>query len=169
MTPIIIGALERLISVVGRSVALLVPIMAVIVLLVVIMRYAFDLGSIALQESVMYMHSAFFMLGLAYALQTDSHVRVDIIYSRLSDSTKRWINLCGHALFLIPLAIVLIVYSWDYVVASWRVQEGSPEVGGVPAIYLLKSIIPISACLLILQALCEITRLTLDHVRPNGD
>lgn len=164
-----IATLERVTAWVGKLVAYLVFFMAAIVLIVVVMRYALDIGSIALQESVLYMHGMFFMLGLAYTLQTDRHVRVDIIYSRLSPEAKRWINLCGHAFFLIPFAVVLIVYSWDYVAASWRVRESSPEVGGIPAIYLLKSLIPVSAGLLILQALCEIAHLLLDRLRGRAD
>ncbi|MCY4094514.1 MAG: TRAP transporter small permease subunit [Gammaproteobacteria bacterium] len=143
----------------GKSVAMLVLFMAVLTLVIVVLRYVFDIGSIALQESVLYMHATLIMLGLSYALQTDSHVRVDIVYARLKPNVKRLINLGGHALFLIPFAILLIVYSWDYVLASWRVQESSPEVGGIPGIYLLKSLIPLSATLLILQSLCEIARL----------
>ena len=155
----IIEPIERANAILGKSVALLALLMAVLTLIIVILRYVFDMGSIALQESVLYMHATLIMLGLSYALQTDSHVRVDIIYTRLRPNTKRMINLLGHALFLIPFAILLIVYSWDYVLASWRVQESSPEVGGIPGIYLLKSLIPISATLLILQSLCEIVRM----------
>lgn len=163
-----ISALERVTDIIGRAVATLVPIMAIVTLIIVIMRYAFDMGSIALQESVLYMHGTFFMLGLAYALQTDSHVRVDIVYSRMPPHVKRWVNLCGHVFFLIPLAVVLIAYSWDYVFASWRVRESSPEVGGIPGIYLLKSLIPVSSALLIMQALCEITRMLLEF-RKSAD
>ncbi len=149
---------ERVNELLGKSIAILALFMAVLTLLIVVLRYAFDIGSIALQESVLYMHGALIMLGLAYALQTGSHVRVDIVYTRLRPNIKRLINLCGHAFFLIPFAVLLIVYSWDYVIASWRVQESSPEVGGIPGIYLLKSLIPLSATLLILQSLCEIAR-----------
>ena len=153
---------ERVNEVLGKSVAVLALFMALLTLLIVILRYAFDIGSIALQESVLYMHGALIMLGLAYALQTGSHVRVDIVYTRLRPNIKRTINLCGHAFFLIPFAVLLIVYSWDYVLASWRVQESSPEVGGIPGIYLLKSLIPLSAILLILQSLCDIVRLLIE-------
>lgn len=136
--------------------------MAILTFVIVVLRYVFDIGSIALQESVLYMHATLIMLGLAYALQTDSHVRVDIIYTRLRPNVKRLINLAGHTLFLIPFAVLLIAYSWDYVLASWRVQESSPEVGGIPGIYLLKTLIPVAAVLLILQSLCECARLFLE-------
>lgn len=155
----LVAGLEHTIAWLGRMVATLVLFMAVITLIVVILRYAFDIGSIALQESVLYMHGLLMMLGLAYALQTNSHVRVDIVYSRFRPAVQHWINLGGHLLFLIPFGLVLIVTSWDYVAASWRVRESSPEVGGIPGIYILKSLIPIAAGLLIVQALCEIVRM----------
>ena len=154
----VVRFVERANELLGKSVAMLVLFMAVLTLVIVVLRYVFDIGSIALQESVLYMHATLIMLGLSHALQTDSHVRVDIVYTRFQPNVKRLINLGGHALFLIPFAILLIVYSWDYVLASWRVQESSPEVGGIPGIYLLKSLIPLSAALLILQSLCEIAR-----------
>lgn len=157
----VVRLIERINELLGKSVALLVLFMAVLTLLIVVLRYVFDIGSIALQESVLYMHATLIMLGLSYALQTDSHVRVDIIYTRLRPNVKRLINIGGHAIFLIPFAVLLIVYSWDYVLASWRVQESSPEVGGIPGIYLLKTLIPLSAALLIAQSLCEIARLLL--------
>ena len=153
---------ERIVKWIGQTVSYLVLLMAVGTFVIVVLRYAFDIGSIALQESVLYMHAAFVMLGLAYALQTDDHVRVDIIYSRLRPKLKRLITFGGHALFLIPFAVLLILYSWDYVIASWRVKESSPEVGGIPGIYLLKSLIPLAAVLVILQSLSEMTRLVLN-------
>ena len=140
---------------IGQAVAYLALVMALITLTIVILRYGFSIGSIALQESVMYMHAVLFMLGLGYTMQSDGHVRVDILYSRTSPNTQRWINLAGHLLFLMPLAVLLIVYSWDFVLASWRVREASPEVGGIPGIFLLKSLIPISAALLLLEAVIE--------------
>lgn len=159
---LVVSFLERFINWLGRTVATLAIFMALITLIVVILRYIFDIGSIALQESVLYMHGLLIMLGLAYALQTDSHVRVDIVYSRLKPSVQRWVNLAGHTFFLIPFALVLIFTSWDYVVASWRVRESSPEVGGIPGIYILKSLIPLAAVLLIVQALCEMVKLLIE-------
>ena len=163
-----VQTVERMIEILGHGVAYLGLFMALITVVIVILRYGFDVGSIALQESVLYMHGTLFMIGLAYAMQSDGHVRVDIIYSRLSASRQRWINVFGHLLFLIPLAIIMIVYSWDYVVASWRVQESSPDVGGMPGIFLLKSLIPLSACLIILQALCQLTKLFVELRQEHG-
>ncbi|MFV2090932.1 MAG: TRAP transporter small permease subunit [Pseudomonadales bacterium] len=135
---------------------------------IVVLRYGFDLGAIALQESVLYMHATSFMLGIAYTLKHDEHVRIDIFYSRLSDNGKTFVNLSGHILFLLPCALTFGVLSLNYVSASWRILEGSPEIGGIPAVFLLKSLIPLMALTLIAQGLAEIGRavLTLKAALP---
>ena len=142
----------------GRAIAWLTFAMMAMTVVVVVLRYGFDIGAIVLQESVVYMHGLAFMLGIAYTLKTDDHVRVDIIYSRLGARARRRINLFGHVVFLIPVCLVVLVSSLEYVVASWRVLERSPEVGGIPAVYLLKSLIPLMALALLLQGIAEIIR-----------
>lgn len=132
--------------------------MAAVTVVVVITRYLLDESAIILQESVIYMHALSFMLGIAYTLKSNDHVRVDIIYSRLSVRARLWIDLCGHCLFLLPFTLVIFYYSTPYVVASWRVLEGSSEVGGIPGIFLLKSVILVMATTLLLQTLAEIFR-----------
>lgn len=127
-------------------------------LAVVVLRYAFDVGSIRLQESVLYMHGIAFMLGIPYALKEDVHVRVDLVYGRLGPRPRALVNLLGHLLFLVPVAVAIIVYSASYVSRSWRILEGSPEVGGIPGIFLLKTLIPVTAALLLVQGLAEIVR-----------
>lgn len=151
--------LDALTELIGRALAWLLPIMVVITIIVVLLRYVFDTGTIALQEAVMYLHGSLFMLGLGYTLKQDGHVRVDVFAQRLGPQVRAWIDLCGHLLFLLPLCALIAWYSWDYVVASWRVREASPDSGGLPFIYLLKSLLPLSAALLALQALAEIARL----------
>lgn len=132
--------------------------MVAVTLLVVILRYAFGQGSIALQESIMYMHGLVFMLGIPYALKEDAHVRVDLVYARLSPRGRAWVDLIGHLFALLPVAAVMFLYSQNYVAAAWRIHEGSPEVGGLPGIFLLKTLIPATAVLLALQGLAGITR-----------
>jgi TRAP-type mannitol/chloroaromatic compound transport system permease small subunit len=126
--------------------------------LVVVLRYALDRGAIVLQESVLYLHGITFMLGIPYALKHGAHVRVDLIYSRLGIRGRAVIDLLGHVLFLIPVCIAIIVFSHTYVMNAWRILERSPEVGGLPAVFLLKTLIPLMAALLLLQGLAEITR-----------
>ena len=93
---------------IGRSVAWLVLGMMIVTGVVVVLRYGFSIGSIALQESVMYLHGVVFMLGIPYALKHDAHVRVDVIYGRLSPRRKDVINLLGHLLFLLKTLIPVL-------------------------------------------------------------
>ena len=132
--------------------------MVAVTLLIVVLRYALDQGSIVLQESVLYMHGTVFMLGIPYALKNDAHVRVDLVYSRLGPRGRACIDLLGHVLFLMPVCGALFIYSRPYVASSWRILEGSSEVGGIPAVFLLKTLIPLAAVLLLLQGTSEIVR-----------
>lgn len=142
-------------SATGRFVAwLLIPMLLLAVGLVVA-RYAFGLGSIALQESVLWMHASIFMLGSAWTLQQGKHVRVDVLSARASLRTRAWIELLGCVFLLLPFCAFMLWISLDYVAASWQLGESSREPGGLPALYLLKALIPASAILLLLQGLSE--------------
>ena len=151
-------AVERLASLldalakrIGRLVSWLTLGMVLATVTVVVMRYAAGVGLIWLQESVNWMHSLVFMLGAAYTLKADEHVRVDILYRGMSERRKAIVNLAGTILFLMPLCAFLLVESWQYVATSWRIAERSREAGGLPMIYLLKTVIPVMAVLLALQ------------------
>jgi len=132
--------------------------MALITVVVVVLRYGFDVGAIAAQESVIYLHATAFMLGIAYTFKHDEHVRVDIFYSRFSSRGRARVDLLGHIFFLLPLTATVFWLSIPYVTASWRILEGSSEVGGVPGIFLLKTLIPVMAALLFLQGSAESLR-----------
>jgi TRAP-type mannitol/chloroaromatic compound transport system permease small subunit len=132
--------------------------MVLVTFAVVVLRYAFDIGSIALQESVTYMHAVLFMLGIAYTLGRNGHVRVDILYERLSRRGRARVDLIGTLLLLIPVCMLIIWLGWAYVAESWRVQEASRETGGLPAVYLLKSLILIMPILLLAQGLSNAVR-----------
>ena len=120
---------------------------------VVVFRYGFtELYSIALQESAMYFHAMIFMLGAAYTFKHDAHVRVDIFYQNFSPAKQAWVNIMGGLFLLIPLCIFILWVSTDYVLASWKNLEGSREAGGLPLVFLLKSLIPLFASALLLQA-----------------
>ena len=153
-----VDALEGLVDAAGRGAAWLNLAMVAVVCVVVALRYLFDTGAIFLQESVVYLHGAGFLIGLSYALRHDAHVRVDVLYSRFAPPTRAWVELLGHALFLLPLAVAIVVLSWGYVADSWAVLEGSQEVGGVPAVFLLKTLLPLSALLVLLQAVAQCAR-----------
>ncbi|MGB5278215.1 MAG: TRAP transporter small permease subunit [Gammaproteobacteria bacterium] len=154
----LINTIERFIDWSGRTVSWLTLFMVLVTFIVVVLRYVFDIGWIALQESITYMHALVFLVGAAWAMQQQAHVRVDIFYSRFSARTRAWIDLLGSLLFLLPVMVFIAWISWAYVVDSWGVLEGSREAGGLPAVFLLKSLILVLAALLILQALVQVAR-----------
>jgi TRAP-type mannitol/chloroaromatic compound transport system permease small subunit len=116
-----------------------------------------NLSSNAYIELQWYMFSLVFLLGAAYTLRRNAHVRVDVIYGRLSARARAWTDLVGTIVFLIPFCILAIVFSWPSVRNSWAVLEGSPDPGGLPR-YPLKSMILVSFALLLLQGVAEILR-----------
>ena len=132
--------------------------MALITTTVVILRYGFSTGAIALQESITYLHGSLFMLGVAYALYSGAHVRVDIFYRDFTARQKAWVNALGGLVFLLPLCVVVVVLSWGYVADSWAVRESSPEPGGIPFLYLLKSLLPLMAINLAIAGCADILR-----------
>lgn len=132
--------------------------MMLFTVLVVILRYGFDIGSIALQEAIIYCHAFAFLVGAAYTLQQDEHVRVDIFYRRFSSIQKAWVNAIGTLIFLLPVCIFLLILSWNMFANAWNIREGSPDPGGLPFVYLLKGLIPLSMLLLIVQALISFAR-----------
>ena len=154
----LLDKLDHFIEQVARGVRWLALAMVLITLVVVILRYVFNLGAIPLQESVTYLHGILFLLGIPYGLRQGTHVRVDILYARRLAPWQPHINLTGHLIFLLPLGIFLVTTTWSYAAASWRVLEGSPEVGGLPAIFLLKSLLPVFGVLLITQGMVEIRK-----------
>ena len=141
----------RFIRLIGSAVAWLALAMVLVTFTVVVCRYAFNLGWIWLQDSIVYLHACVFMLAAAWALQRDEHVRVDIFYRGKSDLHQSWVNLLGTLIFLLPFCVFLIYISWNYVTTSWAIQEGSREASGLPWVYVLKSLILIMPALLILQ------------------
>ena len=154
----LIDSFERFIDWSGRTVSWLTLLMVIVTFIIVVLRYVFDIGWIALQESVTYMHAMVFLVGASWTLQQEAHVRVDIFYSRFSPRTKAWVDLGGSLLLLLPVMAFVAWISWTYVLDSWGVFEGSREAGGLPAVFLLKSLILVMAVMLILQALVQIAR-----------
>jgi TRAP-type mannitol/chloroaromatic compound transport system permease small subunit len=147
---------------VGRAVAWLTLVMTLLAFSIVVLRYGFNLGWIWLQESVTYLHATVFMLAAAWAWQTDDHVRVDIFYRKASPRNKSIVNLAGTLLFLLPLCVFLIYVGWDYVAASWSTREASREAGGLPLVWLLKTLIMALPVLLLLQSLVTVRQCLAD-------
>ncbi len=153
-----ITAIESFIDWSGRTVSWLSLFLVLITFIVVVLRYVFDIGSIALQETTTYLHATIFLVGMAYAMQQNAHVRVDIFYTRFSKQTKAWIDLFGALFLLLPFMLFITWISWQYIIASWAVLEGSREAGGLPGVFLLKSLILVMTLLLSLQAFTQIAR-----------
>ncbi len=152
----------------GRALAWLVLAMALTTTVVVVLRYGFNTGSIPLQESITYMHACLFMLGGAYALQSGAHVRVDIFYRNFSPRAKAWVNALGGVVFLLPLCVFIFGASWQFVAESWAIHEISSEADGLPAVFLLKSLIPLMALNLLLQGFAETLRAVLKLTAAEG-
>lgn len=150
-----VACIDAVNNAIGRGVAWLTVGMVLGYCLVVLLRYAFGVGSIALQESVTYMHALVFMLGAAYTLHADGHVRVDIFYSKWSAARRNLVNLMGSLLLLLPFSLFLLIASWGYVADAWARGEGSVEAGGLPIVYLLKTVILLMAGQLTCAALAR--------------
>ncbi|MFP4271733.1 MAG: TRAP transporter small permease subunit [Halothiobacillaceae bacterium] len=143
---------------IGRAAGVLALAMAVAMLAVVVLRYLFSMSFPWLSESVLYLHGLVFMLGIAYTLRHGGHVRVDVIQRQRSQRTRAWIEITGTVLFLWPVAIFLLVMNLPYVEAAWRIHEGAREPGGIPYLYLLKTLLIVMPILLMLQGLAELLR-----------
>lgn len=152
--------LDSLNAVVGRAAAWLTLFMVLVTFTVVVLRYAFGIGFIWLQESVTFMHAAVFMLAAAWTLGRDDHVRVDVVYRRLSTHRRAWVDIAGTLLFLLPFCAFLLWTSLDYVQNSFAIREMSRESGGLryPWPPLFKALMPAMALLLALQALALLGR-----------
>jgi len=142
----------RLVAWLGRAVAWLTLLMTLLIFGVVVLRYGLNLGWIWLQETVTYLHALIFMVAAAWAFQTDDHVRVDIFYRERSARYRDAVNLAGTLVFLVPFSVFLLFIAWDYVAASWATREASGEAGGLPLVWVLKTLILVLPALLLLQS-----------------
>lgn len=152
--------LDRISTFLGKASAWLTLFMVLVTFIVVVMRYVFDAGFIWLQESVVWMHAFVFMVGAAYTLQQEEHVRVDIFYRDMSPQRRAWVDAIGVVVFLLPLCGFLAFKAVDFVAVSWKLQESSRESGGLPypLIPLLKSILVVMPVTLGLQGIALLTR-----------
>ena len=149
---------DSLIERLGNVLNLIMIALVCVVIIVVIGRYFFDIGSIALQELTTYLHATIFMLGISYTLKHDEHVRVDIFYRNFSEKRQALVNVIGGLMFIFPMSIFIGWSSWDYVLASWSIMETSTENNGLPFIYLLKTVMLIMPFLLAIQGLITVAK-----------
>lgn len=156
------AAIDRMNEWVGGVLLWLLGLMVLIGAFNAVARYVgrffgANLSFTAAIELQWYLFSLVFLLGAAYALRHDAHVRVDVFYGQLSVRTKAWIDLCGTILFLIPFSILMLLVAYPSVLASWHVREVSPDPGGLPR-YPIKAVVLVAFVLLILQGVSELTK-----------
>lgn len=173
----IISKFEAITLLTGRVTAGFSLLIMLFTFVVVVMRYGFNTGelqifgwklsSIAIDETVIYLHAALFMLASAATLKDDAHVRVDVFYRKFSSKNKSLVNIFGTLALLYPMCGVILWSSLDYVKISWQMNEHSQESEGLPYLFLLKGMIPAMAILLMLQGLFDIVRHSL-HLLDRG-
>jgi TRAP-type mannitol/chloroaromatic compound transport system permease small subunit len=142
----------------GRAVKWLAVLLVLVQFTVVVIRYAFGSSFIMMQESVVYLHAALFMLAIGYVYMLDAHVRVDFFYAGWSERRKAWTDLIGVLVTVLPFCWLLVWASWGYVSRSFMMGEGPMAVGGLPFTPYLKALILVMAGLLALQSLSVMIR-----------
>ncbi|MBW1637012.1 MAG: TRAP transporter small permease subunit [Deltaproteobacteria bacterium] len=150
--------IDALNNFIGRGVSWLTLFMALVMFVIVVLRYMFNMGWIWMQESVVFMHGLVFMLAAGYTLLAEEHVRIDILYRPMSERKKAIVNIIGILFLLFPTCFVMFYYGYPYVSDSWSVLEGSREAGGLPGVFALKSVILVFPVLVGLQGISKIIR-----------
>ena len=157
--------LESLIDVVGRATLWVALAMIALVAVNVLLRYSFSFGSVWAQELEWHLLAALILLGMSYALQRGENVRVDLFYANYSARKKFVVDVISVLLMLI-VALIFVKLSISYVAQSYSIQEKSPDPGGIPLRWVVKSLIPIGYSLLALQSVAALLRLF--HVRAQA-
>ncbi|HVS02790.1 MAG TPA: TRAP transporter small permease subunit [Thermoanaerobaculia bacterium] len=156
------NAIDRLTGWVGRAVAWLALVMVLVGAFNALARYGgrfigVNLSSNLYLELQWYLFSVLFLLAAPWALREDAHVRVDVVFSRLSPRARAWVDVLGLLLLLLPFCAFTLWLSWPSVRASWAIREGSPDPGGLPR-YPLKAVVLVCFALLLAQAAAELIR-----------
>lgn len=154
----LVSSIDQLSLWIGKACGWLILLMMGLTSLVVILRYGFNQGSVALQESVTYLHALVFLGAAAMTLKQEGHVRVDIFYRRFSPEQQAWVNALGGIILLLPICLFTVFISWNFVASSWAIREGSPNADGIEAVYWLKTMIPVAFGLLGIQGIAEVLR-----------
>ncbi|MEO0486109.1 MAG: TRAP transporter small permease subunit [Pseudomonadota bacterium] len=149
---------DRIVAAVGVVARWLCLLLVLLQFGVVVARYLFETGSVMAQEAILFTFGAMFMLALADALKNGRHVRVDMIFHGISHRAQRRIDAVGIVVFLLPLCSFMLYLSVPYVLNSWAALEGSREVGGLPGVFLLKTVILVALVLVIAQSLVTLRR-----------
>ena len=153
--------IDKLTDNIANGLLYILIVLIVLVFSTVFFRYVFNMSYIIIQEIIMYLHALIFMFGISYALKENSHVKIDVLYNSLNKTTQRVISIAGLVSFILPTALFIIYISIDMVTQSWTILEGSSEAGGLNLVFILKSLIPISGFLILLQGISELIK----HIR----
>jgi TRAP-type mannitol/chloroaromatic compound transport system permease small subunit len=151
--------IDNLIERISDFLMLLLLTMIMMIFISVICRFFFNVNFIALQELIMYFHATIFMFGISYALKKDAHVKIDIIYNILPKKIKTYISIASILLFILPMSIFLIYISIGMTIQSWSIFEGSSEAGGLDLVFILKTIIPLTGILILLQSMSQLLKI----------
>ena len=151
--------IDNLIERISDFLMLLLLAMIMMIFISVICRFFFNVNFVVLQELIMYFHAIIFMFGISYALKKDAHVKIDIIYAILPKKIKTYISIASILLFILPTAIFLIYISIGMTIQSWSIFEGSSEAGGLDLVFILKTIIPLTGILILLQSMSQLLKI----------
>lgn len=163
------NSVDWLVRKAGTTSSWLNVILVLIIAVDVLFRYFLDTTAVWVSELEWHIFSIIFLLGAAYTLQEDSHVRVDVLLQRASSRQRKVVNLLGHLLLLIPLCLFMIPPAWDYFIQSWSIGEGSGDPGGIPALYPIKGLIPVAFILLLVQGMSASLKIIMQLIHPDSD
>lgn len=160
--------IDKITHALGQTIKWLTLVMVLLTFIIVVLRYGFNVGFIAMQESVLYFHAIVIMLVAAYAYKEDAHVRVDIFYQKFTARNKAWVNALGIIFLLFPVTIFFGYISVDYVLASWRVLEKSSEAGGLPLVFINKTLLLLLPVTLFFQGVSELAKAVISLKQTKG-
>lgn len=166
------AGIDRLNDRIGAGIRWLVLVMVLLGAGSAVIRYVsrglgLSLNLVPAGETQWYLFSTIFLLGAAYALRHDAHVRVDVLYERVTPRTRAWVDLAGTTLLLVPFAVMMLWVASPSVMSSWQIRETSPDPGGLPR-YPIKALILVSFALLLLQAVSQMVK-CIDAIRGGSD
>ncbi len=161
-------SIERVITIIGRLSSWSMAVLLIAIVTQVTLRYAYGITNTALEDSLWYLFAMSMVLGLSYTMTVDGHVRVDFVYQKYSDKMKRMVDLLGIVFFLIPLYAFLLWHGWDFTVKAFLRGESSPNPGGMPWLWLVKGLLPLSCLLLLVEAVARAILIATNKRRKDG-
>ena len=147
--------IDRFQDALGRALSWLMLAMVLTVFFDVVSRYALSRSYVFTQELEWYIFAVAYLMAGGYVMLWDEHVRVDIMYSRLTPRKKAWVDLILLFVFFFPSALLVIYTTWPFFRNAWTVYEGSPDPGGIPARWALKGVIIVAFVLMAIQGVSE--------------